>query len=562
MGERKKQQELEEARKAGLAQPAVDEEGKEINPHIPQFMSATPWYMNEDKPTLKHQRNWNQLEFDEHQWYDRGAKTYQAKKYRKGACANCGAMTHESKLCTERPRRKGAHLTSKGIAPDEKVQSFELSYDGKRDRYNGFDPATYKEVMDWYDRIEQKKREKALEQERERVHAAQKRAEEAPSASHNAAADDDAKLDDSAQQSFDKVEKRVRSAGGGATMSVRNLRIREDTAKYLLNLDTNSAYYDPKTRAMREDPTPHIDPNKKSFAGENAIRGTGETEYLAQLHRHAAEANQHGQDVHVQAMPSQAEKVYKEFAKKQKELSSKAQSSLLERYGNAAESEQAPPELLFGQSETYAEYDSHGNIVKGEEGSVPRSRYEEDVLENNHSQIFGSYYCNGYWGYACCKSTIRNSYCLGEAGKEANEQELLQVSASSSNASQAHQQQTQQQSAANQLPARDDLPEEARKAAERLKASSDGSNWGNENDAGPIETALDEARVRELMQQNASSNNNNQTDTTNSNDDLRKRAYNVMHTEHEPTEEEMEAYQRTKVRREDPMAAMLHAPSS
>lgn len=39
---------------------------------------------------------------------------------------------------------------------------------------------------------------------------------------------------------FAKIEKRVRTAGGGSTGSVRNLRIREDTAKYLLNLDTNS----------------------------------------------------------------------------------------------------------------------------------------------------------------------------------------------------------------------------------------------------------------------------------------------------------------------------------
>lgn len=31
----------------------------------------------------------------------------------------------------------------------------------------------------------------------------------------------------------------------------RNLRIREDTAKYLLNLDVNSAYYDPKSRPGR-----------------------------------------------------------------------------------------------------------------------------------------------------------------------------------------------------------------------------------------------------------------------------------------------------------------------
>ena len=35
---------------------------------------------------------------------------------------------------------------------------------------------------------------------------------------------------------FGKVEKRVRTTAGGASGSVRNLRIREDTAKYLLNL--------------------------------------------------------------------------------------------------------------------------------------------------------------------------------------------------------------------------------------------------------------------------------------------------------------------------------------
>lgn len=41
-------------------------------------------------------------------------------------------------------------------------------------------------------------------------------------------------------------------------ITVRNLRIREDTAKYLRNLDPNSAYYDPKTRSMRDNPNPKV----------------------------------------------------------------------------------------------------------------------------------------------------------------------------------------------------------------------------------------------------------------------------------------------------------------
>lgn len=71
---------------------------------------------------------------------------------------------------------------------------------------------------------------------------------------------------------FGEVKKRVRTTAGGASGSVRNLRIREDTAKYLYNLDPKSAYYDPKSRSMREDPQPHKSMLDKSFAGDNFVR--------------------------------------------------------------------------------------------------------------------------------------------------------------------------------------------------------------------------------------------------------------------------------------------------
>ena len=50
-------------------------------------------------------------------------------------------MTHKAKDCVERPRAKGAKLTGSDIAPDEKVQNVDLDYEGKHDRYNGYDPS-------------------------------------------------------------------------------------------------------------------------------------------------------------------------------------------------------------------------------------------------------------------------------------------------------------------------------------------------------------------------------------------------------------------------------------
>ena len=158
----RKVKELEEARKAGTAPAAVDEEGKDINPHIPQYISSVPWYYNSNSATLKHQRPQEdkQKSFSSiDQWYQRGTNTQSvAKKFRKGACENCGAMGHQKKECFERPRKLGAKFTKRNMAADDYVQPhLDFSYDGKRDRWAGYDPAEHKHIIAEYERIEEAK---------------------------------------------------------------------------------------------------------------------------------------------------------------------------------------------------------------------------------------------------------------------------------------------------------------------------------------------------------------------------------------------------------------------
>ena len=143
------EKQLEEARKAGTALPLTDEHGKDISPHIPQYIAQAPWYLSRGTPTLSHQRLRDESEIT-HDWYIRGAKKgHQAKTYRKGACTNCGGMGHDAKLCLNRPRKLGAKFTNQDIEADDiKIKQLNLSYDGARDRWNGYDPNEYQKIIE------------------------------------------------------------------------------------------------------------------------------------------------------------------------------------------------------------------------------------------------------------------------------------------------------------------------------------------------------------------------------------------------------------------------------
>lgn len=414
--------ELEEARKAGTAPPAVDEEGKIINPHIPEYISQAPWYLNSEGPSLKHQKN--QLEkkrkFDSlGKWLPRGQKKGPAAtKYRKGACENCGAMTHNAKNCLERPRKRGAKLTGRDIQADEVVGDVNLDFEGKRDRWNGYEEEKeYQLVHQRYAKIEaERKALKAEKLDRELRDGSKKRPK---------AGDDNgsASLSDSDSEDGDAKASVMQQQAHGSKMSVRNLRIREDTAKYLYNLKLDSAYYDPKSRSMRADPTPGLNPDDKDFAGDNFVRFTGDVAKLAQMELHTIRGASLGQNLpHLQAEPSRAEALFKDIEGKKKRLEERRKAAIIDKYGGQEHTKAEEVLKGVGQTEAYVEYGRDGRVLKGTKPVVPVSKYPEGVLEDNHTAIWGSFYKDGRWGYACCHQVQRHAYCTGDDGKKAAEE--------------------------------------------------------------------------------------------------------------------------------------------
>lgn len=105
--------------------------------------------MGDGAASLQHQRlRGQEATTSISDWYHRGARVVSEKpvRFRKGACENCGAMTHDKKSCTERPRRSLAKWSGQNLASDEVIEKVDLSWDGKRDRWNGYDANMHKQV--------------------------------------------------------------------------------------------------------------------------------------------------------------------------------------------------------------------------------------------------------------------------------------------------------------------------------------------------------------------------------------------------------------------------------
>ena len=142
---------------------------------MPQYIKQAPWYVSQGKdlPVLTHQRARTDPSAKppplEH-FIRRGTDTTQVTKFRKGACTNCGAMSHTAKTCTDRPRRVGAKYSQRDFGRDEFIEEVgNMGYEGKRDRWNGYDPSSYKFVIEEWDNLHDVQKQRKAQQVEEQM---------------------------------------------------------------------------------------------------------------------------------------------------------------------------------------------------------------------------------------------------------------------------------------------------------------------------------------------------------------------------------------------------------
>lgn len=346
------------------------------NQYVPKYIKDAPWYQPNTNPDdyLSHHRSDKSAELNSEPKKGQGihddfipsevhvSKT--TKRKQKGRCKNCGG-DHDRKDCLERPGtglKNGVEVVNK--------RNEDVDYDGKRDRWYGYDVNDYtKYLKQWKEKEEKKAPEEA------RVYDTDEEIE-----LRELGLLDDPEFKDAVKQEGEKT-----------------VRLREDKAVYLTNVRNENISYDPKSRMIRDDQTGY-------FNEDNLFvkRLTGEAKEFENSKKFAWDDKRRGLiDDNLVANPTLGDRKIMKLSEEEKQKKEKMKNALLDRYGGslAISSEEPEEEPPVEEDQPATQHDP------------TKSKYKEDVFPKNHTSVWGSFYSNGQWGYACCQSLYKNSYC-------------------------------------------------------------------------------------------------------------------------------------------------------
>ena len=218
-------------------------------------------------------------------------------------------------------------------------------------------------------------------------------------------------------------------------------------------------------------------------------------------------------------------------------------------------------------------------------------------------QVWGSFWKDGEWGYQCCHSTIKNSYCTGETGKDVAQDNKTDVptpaaimpppettkkvtwpvdsdddDSDDSDGDRVvrrkvptpppektpeeleEEREERKKSEARRQKKRDRKKRKKEKADKKKKKSKKGSKRHESSDSSSESDSEDEEVLRKKKLEKALKAEEERIRQVNKmlQMDERKRPYNSMNIDSTaPNEEELEAYHMKRKRDEDPMSAFL-----
>lgn len=167
----------------------------------------------------------------------------------------------------------------------------------------------------------------------------------------------------------------------------------------------NSEHFDPKSRSMHNYDNAAIQLDNLDMVGERNDLTNQDAFAAEQVELHHSELNTF-------ALPTLTEKIYKRVKENKQNLNVGVKvNEILSKYGESGQL--APIDVIVEEDE----YFNHSTYQK--RINTAKSRYEENVLINDHLTVWGSWYNKLLgWGYACCHATTKESFCLGTKGKE------------------------------------------------------------------------------------------------------------------------------------------------
>ena len=349
--------------------PLKEPEQIESNSHMPQFLVKAPWYINQNSESsnLTHQKKVGIN--DKKVPISNSTKRYLSKepvyKYRKGACENCGAITHKTKECCERPRRRGAKFTNSNFKPDEFIEEISYDFEGKRDRWNGYEPKMEKRRFYEFEKYQELRKKKRLEKILNNLNESEKKkllkdedleVDLSSDEENNIpdsfkefimkiANEDNNEFEDDVKKYFEEYKNKnledLPSKFSDIPKDIlikisksKSLRIGEDISKYLLTLAENSEYYNKKnTYSLHKDNFYNLQNIKNNI--NNSINNTGDAGKLIELEKMIENANRKNPNLGLNniAMPSQAELYCKYALNKQQNFKNNELQKVLNKYG-------------------------------------------------------------------------------------------------------------------------------------------------------------------------------------------------------------------------------------